>query len=106
MLIVNQKSVPDINRSEAFQAFAKQRSQGAVLTPPTMLSPEERRLHIRQTLREDHQFRIQNRPEGAQAKVDELAKSPFTFFRGTALLYYRDSGKITANRLKLSLSWS
>ena len=41
-------------------------------------------------MREDHQFRIHNRPEGAQAKFDKLAKSAFKFFRGTALLYYRD----------------
>lgn len=78
------------DRTEAFRVFAEQRATGQVTTAPTLLAPEERRLYVRQTLHEDHQFRIHNRPEGAQAKFDKLAKSPFVFFRGTALLYYRD----------------
>jgi uncharacterized protein (DUF2252 family) len=74
----------------ACQEFARRRAAGEILVPPTMLSKEDRRLHIRRTLREDHEFRVQNRPEGAQAKFDKLATSAWTFFRGTALLYYRD----------------
>jgi uncharacterized protein (DUF2252 family) len=58
--------------------------------PPLLLPKEQRRLYVRETLREDHRFRIRNRPEGAQAKFDKLSESLFTFFRGTALLYYRD----------------
>lgn len=78
------------DRSEEFAEFARQCAKGAVMIPPISLKGEERRLYVRRTLREDHQQRIHNRPEGAQAKFDKLAKSPFTFFRGTALLWYRD----------------
>ncbi|MCA9117562.1 MAG: DUF2252 family protein, partial [Planctomycetaceae bacterium] len=42
------------------------------------------------TIREDHQFRIRSRPEGAQEKFDKLARSAWHFYRGTALLFYRD----------------
>jgi len=90
MILLNTAATHDIDRTEAFKAFAQQRAEGQVLLAPVLLPPEERRLYIRRTIREDHQFRIHNRPEGAQAKFDKLAKSPFTFFRGTALLYYRD----------------
>ena len=90
MILIESTHNRSVDRTEAFRLFAKQRAEGQVTVPPTLLSPEERRLYVRQTLREDHQFRIHNRPEGAQAKFDKLGHSPFTFFRGTALLYYRD----------------
>lgn len=90
MLIIDESQTEVTDRTEYFQTFAHQRSQGEVMTPPLLLPKEERRLYVRQTLREDHQFRIKNRPEGAQAKFDKLADGPFKFFRGTALLYYRD----------------
>jgi uncharacterized protein (DUF2252 family) len=41
-------------------------------------------------LREDHRNRIARRSEGAAAKVDKLAGSVFSFFRGTCLLFHRD----------------
>ena len=75
---------------DPFHEFARRRAAGEVVLPPAMLPDEERRLHIRAMLREDHQFRIENRPDGAQQKFDKLASSPFFFFRGTVLLYYRD----------------
>lgn len=90
MIIIQDFSRRDQDRSEAFQTFARQRAAGTVVVPPLLLHDEDRRLYVRRTLREDHQFRIHNRPEGAQAKFDKLAGSPFAFFRGTALLYYRD----------------
>ncbi|MBR0552157.1 DUF2252 domain-containing protein [Stakelama marina] len=82
--------IPDIDRCAEFRDFAKALGRGDIVIPPTLLGKRERRLHVRQTLREDHQFRIHNRPEGAEAKFDKLAGSVFHFFRGTALLYYRD----------------
>jgi uncharacterized protein (DUF2252 family) len=78
------------DRSEQFRAYAERRSAGSVEAPPLQLTPHERRMHVRQTLLEDHRNRIENRPDGAQLKFDTLARSAFTFFRGTALLYYRD----------------
>lgn len=90
-MIIIQGSKADVKeRSEHFRTYAERRQRGEVLAPPRLLPPLERRLHVRQTLREDHQFRIHNRPEGAQSKFDKLCDSPFKFFRGTALLYYRD----------------
>lgn len=73
-----------------FAAYARRVAAGEVVAPPHLLPPQERRLHVRATLREDHVERIRNRPEQAKAKFAKLARSPFDFFRGTALLYYRD----------------
>ena len=90
MLIAHRDSYADRDLSEQFADFARRRARGEVCTLPTMLSKLDRRFYVRSTLREDHRFRIQNRPEGAQEKFDKLASSPFIFFRGTSLLYYRD----------------
>ncbi|MDN5929575.1 MAG: DUF2252 domain-containing protein [Pseudonocardia sp.] len=78
------------DRSAQFREYAERRSQGSVETPPLQLTAHERRLYVRHTLLEDHRNRIENRPEGAQLKFDTLAGDAFAFFRGTALLYYRD----------------
>lgn len=78
------------DRAEAFQQFAERRATGSVEVPPLLLGDRERRLHVRHTLLEDHRIRIANRPEAAATKFDMLAASPFSFYRGTALLYYRD----------------
>ena len=78
------------DRRDAFAEFARRRAEGSVVLPPVLLPKEERRQYLRETLREDHRYRVHNQPEGAQAKFDKLKSSPFVFFRGTALLYYRD----------------
>ena len=88
MIIINRE--PEVDRSEAYKTYAEGRASGRIILPPLSLSKHERRLHVRRTLREDHRQRIHNRPEGAQAKFAKLASSAFSFFRGTALLYYRD----------------
>lgn len=90
MIIIPEIHEQDQDRSEFFHEHAQEKAKGKFVALPTMLNKEQRRLYIRQTMREDHQFRIQNRPEGAQAKFDKLAEEPFVFFRGTALIYYRD----------------
>ncbi|MBX9603913.1 MAG: DUF2252 domain-containing protein [Bryobacteraceae bacterium] len=89
-MIIERVDESSRDRTRHFSEYARQRAQGAVLLDPAALHDEDRRLYVRHTLREDHQARIHNRPEGAQAKFDKLAESPFAFFRGTALLYYRD----------------
>lgn len=48
----------DILALLAFTIICTHRARGEVLMPPGYLKAEERRLHIRQTLREDHRFRI------------------------------------------------
>ena len=78
------------DRTAQFREYAERRAAGTVEVPPMLLPPHERRQHVRQTLLEDHRARIENRPDGAQVKFDTLAADAFTFFRGTALLYYRD----------------
>ncbi|HRW05058.1 MAG TPA: DUF2252 family protein [Caldilineaceae bacterium] len=90
MLVIQHVQTEDRDRTEEFSLYAKERAEGTVRLPPLLLPKTERWLHVRQTLREDHQFRIKNNPEGAQDKFDKLAKSFFKFFRGTALLFYRD----------------
>ncbi|WP_299822553.1 DUF2252 family protein [uncultured Jannaschia sp.] len=58
--------------------------------PPVLLTGQARREHVRSTLREDHAARIEQRSYGAREKFDALAGDFFKFFRGTALLFYRD----------------
>ena len=91
MLIIQGARSPERDRTDAFRAYAERVADPEVVVVPPLLLPDwERRLYVRRTLREDHQFRILNRPEGAQSKFDKLADSLYDFFRGTALLYYRD----------------
>lgn len=45
---------------------------------------------MRQTIREDHETRLEQGSNEAEAKFEKLAGSLFSFFRGTALLFYRD----------------
>ena len=78
------------DRCEQYRRYAEARATGEVMSPPHLLTGQARREHVRRTLLEDHRRRIHNRPQGAQAKFDTLAGDEFTFFRGTALLYYRD----------------
>jgi uncharacterized protein (DUF2252 family) len=87
----------DVDHRAEFERFARRQANGEVFDAPARLPDEERRLHIRRTLREDHRFRIENRPEGAQGKFDTLSGSLFSFFRGTALLYYRDQAGTDAH---------
>lgn len=77
-------------RFAAFERLAHDRAAGEFRPTPTILTGDERRLHVRQTIREDHQHRIATGAEGADEKFDALADSVFAFFRGTALLFYRD----------------
>ena len=77
-------------RVEAFRDLAHRIADGEVVTVPTLLTGQARRQHVRETLREDHARRIEQRDPGASKKFDELSGSLFKFFRGTALLFYRD----------------
>ena len=78
------------NRVAAFRDLSEQIAGGAQVVPPLMLTGEARRQHVRSTLREDHASRIEQRAKGAVDKFDTLAGDIFKFFRGTALLFYRD----------------
>lgn len=78
------------SRMAAFKALAQDRAAGKMVTLPRTLSGNDRRMHVRQTIREDHQLRIARHNEEAFEKFDKLAGSRFSFFRGTALLFYRD----------------
>ncbi|MGJ3232731.1 MAG: DUF2252 domain-containing protein [Oceanicaulis sp.] len=75
---------------EAYRELAERIASGGAPVPPVLLTGQARRAHVRSTLREDHAARIENREHGAQVKFDELADDFFKFFRGTALLFYRD----------------
>lgn len=84
-------------RAKQFKKWTSRVTADEVLMPPLYLGKEERRLYIRATLKEDHTQRIQNKPEATEAKFKKLRKSFFQFFRGTALLYYRDYAGIDHN---------
>jgi len=77
-------------RVDAYRDLAERIARGEQIVPPALLSGHERRRHVRATLREDHQNRIEERASGTREKFQKLAKSRFSFFRGTALLFYRD----------------
>ncbi len=85
-----QARVPHGSRVDAFRALAEQRARGEVRFMPRQLSGHDRRLHVRQTVREDHETRIAHRSQDADAKFEKLAESLYSFFRGTCLLFYRD----------------
>lgn len=78
------------SRVEAFTLLARRRAAGEMVLLPRQLVGSDRRIHVRQTIREDHQTRIATHDEEAREKFTKLAASPFMFFRGTALLFYRD----------------
>ncbi|RDH78287.1 DUF2252 domain-containing protein [Mycolicibacterium moriokaense] len=78
------------SRMAAFRSLASARADGEMVSLPRTLTGNDRRVHVRQTIREDHQLRIARHNEEAFEKFDKLAGSRFSFFRGTALLFYRD----------------
>ncbi|WP_187336452.1 DUF2252 domain-containing protein [Novosphingopyxis iocasae] len=78
------------NRREAYERLAERFAAEAAVPLPTFLTGQARREHVRATILEDHVERIDQRAEGTRAKFDALAKSLFAFFRGTALVFYRD----------------
>ncbi|WP_342595128.1 DUF2252 family protein [Salinicola lusitanus] len=77
-------------RFETFKRLAEAVADGEFVLRPRALTGHERRRHLRQTLREDHRMRIANGSEEGSIKFDKLSDSLFSFFRGTALLFYRD----------------
>ncbi len=81
---------PTPSRLEAFRRLAEARARGEMVFLPRHLDGYERRRHVRQTIREDHETRIANRSSDAFAKFDKLHGSAYHFFRGTCLLFYRD----------------
>ncbi|MGY1827945.1 DUF2252 family protein [Blastococcus sp. SYSU DS0541] len=78
------------SRVEAFRRLAEARAAGEMVLIPRMLTGNDRRVHVRETVREDHETRIATGDLEARAKFDKLAGSVFHFFRGTNLLFYRD----------------
>ncbi len=78
------------NYAQMFDGLAEARSTSFGLISPRNLSGLERRLHVRNTIRGDHRERIEQKASGAEEKFEKLAGSVFSFFRGTALLFYRD----------------
>lgn len=78
------------SRTEQFRRLADAAARGELVMLPRRLVGDDRRLHVRHTLREDHRTRISEGVEGAREKFDDMAGSLFSFFRGTALLFYRD----------------
>ncbi|RVT82211.1 DUF2252 domain-containing protein [Rhodobacteraceae bacterium CCMM004] len=78
------------DRADGFAAMSGQLADTPAPLPPRYLTGHDRRRHVRATLREDHAQRINERADATQAKFDKLAGSLFSFFRGTALLFYRD----------------
>ncbi|MCZ2836640.1 DUF2252 domain-containing protein [Modestobacter sp. VKM Ac-2985] len=81
---------PVTSRVDAFRLLAEARARGEMVLIPRMLTGNDRRVHVRETVREDHETRIATGDLEARAKFDKLAGSIYHFFRGTNLLFYRD----------------
>lgn len=77
-------------RRGEFETYSREVARGDVEVPPEMLTGRHRRLHVRDTVIEDHLLRMQLVPSAVSSKFEGIARSPFPFFRGTAMLYYRD----------------
>ncbi len=54
---------------------------------PRQLTGNDRRLHVRQTIREDHETRIASANDDAEEKFKKLAGSLFYLLRGNSLLF-------------------
>lgn len=78
------------DQGEQFKRYAERRGSGEIEVPPHLLGGRERRLHVRNTVIEDHSVRIDEAPDAVEGKFAKLRDSAFSFFRGSALLYYRD----------------
>jgi uncharacterized protein (DUF2252 family) len=91
------------SRFEAYKDLAKRFSDGAAIPLPTFLSGQARREHVRASILEDHAERIDNAAEGTQDKFATLADDLYSFFRGTALHFYRDMAGSDAARPKVML---
>jgi uncharacterized protein (DUF2252 family) len=81
---------PTASRFEAFRSLAQARARGEMVMLPRHLHGNDRKLHVRQTIREDHETRIASANDDAEEKFKKLAGSLFSFFRGNCLLFYRD----------------
>ncbi len=84
------EGVVAVDATGAFADLAKANEHAAFPQTPALLVGTRRRAFVRATIREDHRMRIEESAAGAEAKFDKLAGSRFAFFRGTALLFYRD----------------
>ncbi|MCM0620776.1 DUF2252 domain-containing protein [Nocardioides bruguierae] len=89
--VVTPEAKPDTaSRVEAFRDLSRARARGEMVFLPRHLTGHERRIHVRQTIREDHETRIARPNSDAREKFAKLHDSVFSFFRGTSLLFYRD----------------
>ena len=78
------------DRVEAYARLAKQVQNDVCVMTPSSLTGYARRQHVRDCILEDHAQRIDKQALGAKEKFDKLHDSVFSFFRGTALLFYRN----------------
>lgn len=73
-----------------FEGLAEERASRFGFMTPAHLHGYERRLHVRNIILGDHSERIDQEADGAREKFDKMKGSVFSFFRGTALLFYHD----------------
>ncbi|GAA4222520.1 uncharacterized protein (DUF2252 family) [Sagittula marina] len=87
----NESPVSDLkSRVEDYRKLAQKYVEYPCIMRPGDLTGEDRRRHVRETILEDHALRISQQSDGAKEKFSTLAKSRFSFFRGTSLLFHRD----------------
>ncbi|MBT0667864.1 DUF2252 family protein [Novosphingobium profundi] len=78
------------DRTAAYERLADRYACEAGVFHPTILTGQARREHVRATILEDHAERLFGHAPGTQLKFEELAGDLYKFFRGTALVFYRD----------------
>lgn len=78
------------DRTGNFTRLSVDAARGDVVTLPSQLQGRRGRLHIRNTVLEDHRARLLVAPDAVAGTWEHPAGDAFSFFRGTALLHYRD----------------
>ncbi|MBN8291253.1 DUF2252 family protein [Rhodobacter sp. NTK016B] len=78
------------SRVEAYRELTRNFVRYPCVMRPSNLTGFERRQHVRDTILEDHAIRIDQKAQGAREKFEKLSESPYSFFRGTSLLFHRD----------------
>jgi uncharacterized protein (DUF2252 family) len=72
--------------------------------PPDQAGPNNAPLNVKAALAEDHAYLARANPEGLEAKMAKIEKSPFVFFRGTAGLFYRRVAELDQDKPKVLIA--
>jgi uncharacterized protein (DUF2252 family) len=87
-------------------AFEASPGKASALAPslPAQLTGKRRKAHLVQSLLADHVGVRAANPAGWEAKLAKITDNPFSFFRGTAGLFYRDLEGVDADAARVVIN--